>query len=208
MRARRPSPRDRPATEERFLEAVETILRRDGLVGLGVNVIAREANANKALLYRYFGDLDGLYRAFSERTDVWPTIDELLGPNPESLRALRPSEVAAAILGRYAKALRTRPLTIELLAGECTHRNGLIVALEELRERRSRELYAELAKLGVVTRPGAIEAVALVSGAINYFVIRSRAIRIFGGADIHSERGWAALGAAWSAMLRTIDEPT
>ncbi|HUR21902.1 MAG TPA: hypothetical protein VMZ90_13895 [Vicinamibacterales bacterium] len=47
----------------------------------------------------------------------------------------------------------------------------LVSALEEVRERRSGALFAELAKLGVVAKPGATEALALVSGAINYFVI-------------------------------------
>ncbi len=44
---------------------------------MGVNALAREAGFDKVLIYRYFGDLDGVYRAFAAQSDFWWTLGEM-----------------------------------------------------------------------------------------------------------------------------------
>jgi AcrR family transcriptional regulator len=55
--------RDRPATERRLIHAVEKLLVRGGFGVLGPSAVAREAGVDKMLIYRYFGNLDGLVSA-------------------------------------------------------------------------------------------------------------------------------------------------
>lgn len=68
---------NRPATESRFIQAATRILRDEGFAGWGINPIARTAGADKVLIYRYFGDLNGLLAAVVEQTPFWPDPDDL-----------------------------------------------------------------------------------------------------------------------------------
>ena len=52
--------RDSDAMRARILAAVGTMIVRDGLSAIGVNALAREAGCDKVLIYRYFGDLEGV----------------------------------------------------------------------------------------------------------------------------------------------------
>ena len=61
--AKQSSARDSDAMRARILEAVGRMIVRDGLAAIGVNALAREAGCDKVLIYRYFGDLEGVYAA-------------------------------------------------------------------------------------------------------------------------------------------------
>ncbi len=68
-RRRRPaeSLRDPEWTKRQLLDAAQGEFSENGLNGARVNDIATVAGVNKQLLYYYFGDKDGLYRAVLER---------------------------------------------------------------------------------------------------------------------------------------------
>ena len=61
-------PRDPQATRRRILEAALTAFAAEGLDGARIDRIARAAEANVQMIYRYFGDKEGLYRAALEET--------------------------------------------------------------------------------------------------------------------------------------------
>src|SRR5262249_27082715 len=83
-RRRRTERRDRARarTEEEILAAVGRLLESSGFDELGMNAVAREAGVDKVLVYRYFGKLPDLLRAFAERGGHWPTDAELVGAAP------------------------------------------------------------------------------------------------------------------------------
>ncbi len=58
---------NREETTERILEAGLALLAEDGFAALGVNTLARRAGADKQLIYRYFGGLDGVLAALGQR---------------------------------------------------------------------------------------------------------------------------------------------
>lgn len=60
--------RDAEATKKRILDAAEEEFARYGIAGARVDRIAENAQANKAMLYRYFDSKDGLFdEVFSQR---------------------------------------------------------------------------------------------------------------------------------------------
>lgn len=63
----------REATEAEIVNAFDRVVRRKGLRNVGVNTVIKEAGIGKALLYRYFGGLPGLVRAWGEKTRSGPT---------------------------------------------------------------------------------------------------------------------------------------
>ena len=60
-------------TEKRLLEAVSKIIEEEGFTQIGINRIAKKAQCDKVLIYRYFGGLDGLLAAWAKQYDFYST---------------------------------------------------------------------------------------------------------------------------------------
>ena len=186
-----PRPRDRAATEERILAAVGEVLARDGFGALGVNAIAREAGVDKVLIYRYFGGLPELLRSLGRQRPLladrgrscWATIRR-------PLLALPLAERYALFFDRFIDALRRRPLTLEILAAEIVERNELTAILEAEREQWGAQAEALFGGADFERAPQLRGITLLLVAGVQYLLVRSRKIRIFGGIDLRSDAGW------------------
>jgi AcrR family transcriptional regulator len=193
-------PRDVEATKRRLVGAVGAILARRGFAHLGVNAVAAQAGADKALIYRYFGGFGQLLEAYAESAAFWPTTEEMAGGPLGELGALPLPDRVARIVHGYIAQLRARPLTQEILAWELSDRNEVTARLEEVRERRGLELMMVLAR----DLPPTIDiagVASILAGGVHYLLLRARRIRVFNGIDLHTEDGWARLEAAARAMV-------
>lgn len=186
--------RNRAATEGKLIEAVGRVLAREGFRRLGVRAVAREAGVDKVLIYRYFDGLEGLVHAFGESANFWPGAEEILGPDPQELLALPPGERAGEALVRFARALRDRPLSLEILAWEQVEPTKLSALLAAQREAQFELLLSSLGHVEAQSR--AVPVLALLGGAINYLAVRSRSTLRFAGVEIGAESGWAQLEGA------------
>lgn len=75
-------PRDADATRRALLDAARTLFARDGYDATTVRAVARLAGVNQALLFRYFGNKEGLFAAAVRE----PAMDVLTsGPRSELL---------------------------------------------------------------------------------------------------------------------------
>jgi AcrR family transcriptional regulator len=193
--------RDAEETKARILEALGRIIIRDGLGAVGINALAREVGADKVLIYRYFGDLDGVYRAYAQQSDFWYSSAEMLA-GIEASKTMLP-EAIKLLLRRHANGIRKRPVTLAVLAAEPALRTPLVVALEEVRERRALELIAWLAQHYPPPAGIDLEAIGLmISGAFNYLAARARNIRVMSGVGIRTDQDWDRL---FTAMDQIID---
>lgn len=189
--------RDRKETEQRLIEAAGRVLAKEGFKKLGVNAIAREAHLDKVLIYRYFGGLSGLIDVYASQGDFWPSTDELLGVNDIEEFQQRPlSEQLSQIVDNYVASIRSRPLTLQILAWEMVERNELTIHLEKVREKSGLALF-ELVWHDNKAASGSqvdIEAlVTLFTACTNYLAARSTSIRVFNGIDITEDEGWQRL---------------
>lgn len=200
----------RVATEQKLVEAVGEVMQSKGFGGLGVNAIAKAAGVPKSLIYRYFNGLEGLIRAFGESGRFWPSVDDVLGPEREVLELEDPAKIGREIFVRYAQVLRSRPMTLELLAWECSERPPLLAILEDVRQEFSAQLGEALASSGIPFPPSIWLAADIFAGAINYFAVRGRHIRIFGTLDIQSDEGWEQMLDAMETIFRALmlESPT
>ena len=188
-----PRGRDRAATEARILGAVGAVLARDGFGAVGVNAVARQAGVDQVLIYRYFGGLPELLRAWGESGRFWPRVADLLGPDPQTLLARPAAERWACFFDHFIDELRRRPLTLEVLAAELIERNELTAILEAEREAWGEEAARVLGGAELAARPHLQGITLLLLAGVQYLLLRSRRIRIFGGVDLHSDAGWARL---------------
>lgn len=202
-----PRARDRAATEARILAAVGEVLARDGFGAIGVNSIARQAGVDKVLIYRYFGGLPELLRAWGDSGHFWPRVADLLGPEPQSLLALPAAERWARFFEHFIDELRRRPLTLEVLAAELVERNELTAILEAEREAWGFEAMRTLGGEDFAARPHLRGVSLLLVAGVQYLLLRSRRVRIFGGVDLHSDAGWAQLKQSIRALARDAFAP-
>ncbi len=200
-------PRDRGATEARILAAVGEVLARDGFGGIGVNAVARQAVVDKVLIYRYFGGLPELLATWGRSGRFWPGLDELLGDDPQAFLALPVAERYARFMEHFIDGLRARPLTLEILAAEVLERNELTAVLEAEREAWGEQASRLLGGDEFERRPELQGLTLLLVAGVQYLLVRSRRIRIFGGIDVRSDAGWATLKAAVRQMALGLFPP-
>jgi AcrR family transcriptional regulator len=93
-----------------LLEAADRVVLRDG-PSASMNAIAAEAGITKPILYRHFGDKNGLYRALAKRhTDA--LLDALRAALDAPAERRRRVE---ATLGTYLAAIEARPQVYRFL---------------------------------------------------------------------------------------------
>lgn len=166
--------KNRFQTEKRLLCAVEDILLNDGFPGIGINAIARQAACDKVLIYRYFGDLDGLLMAFSKTRDLWWQPDDIITETHTQITQIALLEYLQILLKRHLDVLQTKPLTLEIMAWELSATNNLTVALAEIRAERGMALVKKIRE-HYQNPPLDIGGILGVFGAaINYLVMRTR----------------------------------
>ena len=184
------SRRGRQETENLLIEATGRVLARDGFMKIGVNAVAREAGVDKVLIYRYFKNLDGLVSIYAAQGDFWPNLEELIGPDKEDFLNLTLPEQVSRIFSNMIDGIRSRPLTLEILAWEMIERNQLTAHLEEIRESLGHQLTAMVLP-GQIKDPAYFQGMtAMIAASINYLASRSRHIRIFNGINLKQDEGW------------------
>jgi AcrR family transcriptional regulator len=196
--------RRRMRTEEKLIAATGELLREGGIAAVGVNAVSERAGVEKVLVYRYFGGIEGLMEAYASRADFWPTLAELVGEDGEVLADPDKGRAGARVLGNYAAALRKRPVTLDLLAWECSQRSPLIEVIEKVREERSRQLVEALRDAGIVRSRDVGEVGILFAAAINYLTVRGRDVRAFGGVGVKTDSDWRHLEALMTRVFRLL----
>lgn len=116
-----PLTRSRPKTEEKFQDAVLQLVADEGCGALGINAVAQLAGADKVLIYRYFGDFNGLLKRVAESRPWLPTGVEVLNALPsgesEAERVLR--KIEETILHHVRADASTHQLVRWRRAGFC-----------------------------------------------------------------------------------------
>lgn len=197
--------RSRQLTETAILDAVGRIFARDGYAHLGINAIAREADVDKVLIYRYFGGLPQLLQAFGSHGGFWPSVDELFkSANIETL----PFDMRLQLfIDSIIDALRSRPLTLEILAMEMDSPNELTDILNTTLEQWGKEVATRLSAgyTGDIARLNII--MTTLFAGIQYLMLRTRTTEVFSGIPIREDKGWDSIkqSLAW-LCTRMVEE--
>lgn len=185
---------DREETEKRLIAAFDRVWTRDGIQGLGVNAVLKEAGVGKALLYRYFGDFVGLAKAWARTESFLPAVAE------EPTARLAPGERHVQLALAYAAALRSRPKTREVLAVELLRSSPITEALDEIRVRFGREMRRYAAASGAGDSEDAFALSFFVTAALTYLALRADHVPDYYGLKLDREEDWKRV----ESMLRQI----
>lgn len=110
--------RNADQTRARILDAARQILVRDGFAGLGVNALANEAGVGKPLVYRYFGNMEGVVTALVSGLGSGLADGPVMGSpaeQPAAVLSAGPGEAIEALI-RYGRGLAGDRTRRDLLA--------------------------------------------------------------------------------------------
>lgn len=130
--------RSRANTEQRFQDAVIELLAESGCAHLGVNLVAERAGFDKVLIYRYFGDLNGLLQRVAENRTWLPGADEL----PTNVSD-KPEETLRELARQVSRRVRADAATHQL----CIWRHAVKNPLTEQLSAEWKSLWKELAMI-------------------------------------------------------------
>lgn len=181
---------ERERTEARILDAVGSILSGKGYGHLGVNEVAREAGVDKVLIYRYFGGMPQLLRAFFSRRKYWPSTSEILETGGEG--GADPAARAYAILRGYLRELKTSDAARQILRGELAGREDVSAWTSDDRYRQGMELLA-LLRDHTGEAEGVTETAALLTAGFTFLLLRRDVSRRYLGLDLSKEETWERL---------------
>lgn len=172
----KPRTRDAEATKARILEAAKKEFAKSGMGGARVDVIAEKAQANKRMIYHYFGSKEGLFQTVLENAYV----DIRTAEQKLNLDHLEPREALERLV-RFTWAYYLKnPEFITLVNSENLHRAKHLKKSEVVKiyNRKLVSLMDGILSRGVaagVFRPG-VDPVQLniTVAAIGYYYLTNR----------------------------------
>lgn len=200
--------RDRSGKERALIAAFDHLLQEKGAHRVTVNGVLRRAGVGKSLLYAYFGGLEGLAAAWAERSDLLPTDAELLGEEAAGYARLSTREQLTRNYQRYARALRSRPRTLELLGGELLQQTAVTRALDRVRVAHGRSLVRFFSRPEEYDREEVVALQFLLYAAVCYLCLRARTAPRYFGLRLDREADWRRIDAMLELVIgRVVDDP-
>jgi AcrR family transcriptional regulator len=187
--ARRNSDRRRE-TEDVIIDAFARILVRDGVAGIGVNALVKEAGVGKKPLYDYFGGLDGVAVEWVRRRGIWPPLEEIVGEPLAEFDKRRPAEKLRLINRQCAAMLRGNAPLCELLSGEFIRSNEMKRAVEHVRQLVRQDFERVLRSDPVLSGEDFLALNTIAYAATTYLALRAHCQPRFFGFDLSTETSW------------------
>jgi AcrR family transcriptional regulator len=197
--------RDKQVTRARILAAIGEILAHQGFSGLGVNAIAKTAGVDKVLIYRYFGGLDRLLKAYADENPTACSPPPLVWPPRE--RAISAATTTSSLLCEQLQELRRRQVAQETVRCAFQGDNVLTELYVVAREKMAKEYQARIpfdqekhpdCDLGAVF--------ALLHAGLTHLVVSAPRTDFYQGIDLKSARGWKRIEKAIEALVAAYFE--
>lgn len=168
--------RDAEATKARILKAALAEFSRYGLAGARVDTIAEKANANKRMLYHYFGSKEELFQLVLENA----YLDIRRAEQKLRLHEMEPVEALERLVRFTWEYYLKHPEFIRLVNSENLHRAQHLKKSKEvaISSRMLVDMVSEILERGVaqgVFRPGVDPVhLNLTIAAIGYYYLTNR----------------------------------
>lgn len=179
--------KNRQATEQLLIDAVDRLIEENGFEGLGINAVAAKAGVSKMLIYRYFNSLDGLIAAYIQQHDYWINFKEEI-PDPEHL-----GEFIKITFKRQISLLRKSYPLRRLYRWELSTNNAQIKRLRDEREEKGLWIVDTVSKLSGHPQKETAALATLLSAAISYLVLLAENYPTYNGLRLQEESGWTQI---------------
>lgn len=184
--------RDRKVTEQKLIDAVGSIIKEEGFARVKINGIAEKAGVSKILIYRYFGDLNGLIIAFMKQKDFWSSY-----PLPD-IKKEELSGFLKKMFRRQVRQMRADKEFKELYRWEISQKNDFTGVIQKPREENGLKIIAMVKKLTKSAHSEVAAIATILSAAITYLVLFEDFGNTYNGIDLRQDKGW-------NQILKCID---
>lgn len=182
--------KDKEKTKQKLIWAVGEIIRLEGFDSLTASKVARKAEVDRKLIYRYFGSLNYLIEAYVVENDYWmifsDKMKEMLGQQNYS----GSEEIITSILQNQFKFFISQKEMQRLILWELSVDNPLMRSIHNARESMGHK-FLELTDEHFGNGKVNFRAVAaLLVGGIYYTILHTVYNGgAFAGMDINSQSG-------------------
>ncbi len=187
--------RDRAGKKQALILAFDQLLQEEGAHRIGVNAVVKRAKVGKSLLYEYFGGLDGLATAWAKSVDLLPTDAEIMGDDPAAYARLSTGEQLARNYQRYARALKSRPRTLGILASELLGPTDVTRAIERVRTKYGQGLTRFFSRPDEYAGDEVVALQVVLYAAVCYLSLRSRTAPEYFGLRLDRPDDWQSIEA-------------
>lgn len=191
--------RDKNSTKQKLINAVGSIILKEGFSGIGVNSIAKEAGVDKVLIYRYFDGLDGLLKTYVTQKDYYSNQIELQTNKADDTFTLAEN----IFLGQFKKSFTDKEFQ-EILLWELNTKNEITTYLANEREKAGIETLKTAGKSINIKLIDVPALSSIIIGGIYYLSLRSRTTGVFNGIDLANEKGWKRIEKSISFFLKLL----
>jgi AcrR family transcriptional regulator len=193
--------RDKQKTMQRLLSAVGRIIRKRGCLAVGINTVAEEAKVDKVLIYRYFGSLENLLKAYVSQADYYRAASGEIAPLLDLSTGKKVRKEGARVILEQLRRLRAFPELQEIYLWELTSNNPVAQSLAAQREREGTALLSLFSKHIDFSKADipALSSVILAGGI--YLVLRGKRSGVFNGIDLETSEGWERIEQAIDTLL-------
>ncbi len=177
-------------TKRRILRTVERLLVDEGFSALGINRIATDAGVAKVLIYRYFGDLEGLLNEFVTSEDFWPTREEIIDLPLDDFFAMDLRERIKRVMLNFITGLGKRPQTMASLAWEMSGNPALTRVLEDALGQFSDQISETLSQDERTIHPQLRAMLSVLSAGMVHLGLAYQHHQRFGSLRLESSEDW------------------
>ncbi|RYX90766.1 TetR/AcrR family transcriptional regulator [bacterium] len=126
--------KDKALTKEKLIKAVGDIIRSKGFSGIRISKVARLAEVDRKLFYRYFGSIDKLIEAYIIENDYWMLFAEHLNVISKDIQSLESQAMIIQILQELFKFFSSDKEMQNLMLLELSGAHAMLQSIPNVRE--------------------------------------------------------------------------
>lgn len=192
----------RQQTEKRIMQALEDLICETGMMGVGINAIAKRAGVSKELIYRYFDGLPGLMLQWMQTQDFWTGKSAMLLDSNSEEQSLQ--QIILTMLGAQIEALSKNDALKEIRRWELIERNEVSAQLANRREKAARLFIDELSAINDDAEADIPAMISVMLAGVLYLSLRSKTESHFLGVPIRTDEGWERIRGALAQLSTSL----
>jgi len=186
--------KDKEQTKRKLIDAVGVIIKNKGIKALRISKVAREAEVDRKLIYRYFGNLNNLTEAYIAENDYWMLFADQLNKLSDEIQDDDAKIIVTEVLQDMFKFFLKEEETQNLILMELSGTIPMMRSIHNVREDIGQKILQKTDAHFKNSQTNFRAVAALLVGGIYYTVLHTKNNGFnFAGLDLKSKFGVDAI---------------
>ncbi len=193
---------DKERTKARLIAAVRKIVVKEGFQQIRINKVERISKVSKKMIYEYFGDLQGLIKAYLDQVDFWKIEEQKMENDPVGIIPPVDQELMGALLIGDFEYLYNSLEMQKIILWSISEKNKSLRQLSDEREALGEKIFAGTDHAFKGSEVDYRATIAILVAAAYYTVlhVKNNGSNMC-GIDVSTEEGKARIAAAMKRIL-------